>query len=381
MKIIVVGAGIMGTSLAHALLKRGHEVVLIEAEGVASGTTSTSYAWINSHKKHPESYHALNFEGLRYWTRKVAPEHPDTVELNGHVEFALDQNHRETLTQRLERLRSLDYAAHWITAEEARQLTPVEIPDRALIGFFPWEGHSYPDLLARTRAEQMAQNPAFSLVIDQVVAVSRTEGQVELASGTELSGDVVVLAVGNATTELAATAGVPVPMVPREAGGAAFGYLAYLQAPQHGLRGPVTTDALNLRPDGDDGLILQALDLDITAAPDHPVDQQVGKTFMTRLGNLLPGVNAKLREVRVGYRVIPGDGLTVAGPATGEAENRLWIAVTHSGVVLGPWLGEALAEEIITGESNLLLEDFRPSRFAEDRTIPAYAAPRKPGDQ
>lgn len=381
MKSIVVGAGIVGVSVAYSLLNRGHEVTLIEAEGIAAGTTSTSYAWVNSHKKHPESYHALNYEGLKHWTRVISAQQPETVTLHGHVEFAVDQEHQTTLRQRLERLQSLDYAARWLTPEEAAELTPVQIPQGALVALFPWEGHAYPQRLAASRVAEMRRSPDFSLIIDPVVTVSRTEGTVGLRSGTELRGDVVILAVGNSTTELAAEAGVRLPMVPKEVGGAAFGYLAYVQAPAHGLQGPVTSDRLNLRPDGEDGLILQALDLDSTADPTLRPETQIGEEFIRRLRALLPSVSAQLEEVRVGHRVIPGDGLTVAGPATEEPDNRLWITVTHSGVVLGPWLGEAVAEEISTDRANPLFDDFRPHRFASAEQVPAYAAPRNPGDQ
>ncbi|WP_300343565.1 FAD-binding oxidoreductase [Nesterenkonia sp.] len=381
MKTIVVGAGIVGVSVAYSLLRRGHDVALVEAEDVAAGTTSTSYAWINSHKKHPKSYHALNYEGLKHWTHVVSAQHPETVMLHGHVEFAVEQEHRSTLEQRVERLQSLDYAARWITPAEAAERTPVHIPQDALVALFPWEGHAYPQLLAASRVAEMRRSPGFSLIIDPVVSVSRTEGKVSLLSGTELRGDVVVLAVGNSTTELAAEAGVRLPMVPKEVGGAAFGYLAYVRAPGHSLQGPITSDHLNFRPNGDDGLILQALDLDPTANPALVPEPQIGEELLRRLHALLPSAEAQLEEVRVGYRVIPGDGLTVAGPATGEPENRLWIAVTHSGVVLGPWLGEALAEEISTGQQNPLFEEFRPTRFASAEQLPAYAAPRKPGDQ
>ncbi|GFZ95104.1 NAD(P)/FAD-dependent oxidoreductase [Nesterenkonia alkaliphila] len=381
MKTIVVGAGIVGVSVAYSLLNRGHEVTLVEAEEVAAGTTSTSYAWINSHKKHPESYHALNYEGLKHWTHVVSAQHPETVLLHGHVEFAVDHGHRTTLRQRLERLQSLDYAARWITPEEAAQLTPVQVPQDALVALFPWEGHAYPQQLAASRVAEMRRSPDFSLIIDPVTAITRAEGRVGLRSGTQLQGDVVVLAVGNSTTEVAAKAGIQLPMVPKEVGGAAFGYLAYVRAPDHGLQGPVTSDHLNLRPNGENGLILQALDLDATADPALTPAPEIAEEFIDRLQALLPAVSTELEEVRVGHRVIPGDGLTVAGPATEEPENRLWIAVTHSGVVLGPWLGEALAEEISTEQANPLFRDFRPTRFASAEQTPAYAAPRNPGDQ
>lgn len=381
MRIITIGAGIVGTSLAYSLVNRGHEVTLVEANAVAAGTTSTTYAWINSHKKYPDSYHALNLNGLLHWKRVISSEQPEVVEFGGHVEFAVDQEHRNALAQRLVRLQKLSYPARWITLEEGRQRASVEIPEDAVVGFFPWEGHAYPDQLTQSRVQRMNENPAFTLILDAVVSVSRLDGRVELASGDTLSADVIVLATGAETSHLAATAGVSLPMIDREVGGATFGYLAYVNAPGHQLRGPVTTDRLNLRPNGKDGLILQALDMDNTANPREQPTPDVGRRFMTRLEELLPDRQAHLHEVRVGTRVIPGDGLTVAGAATDESENRLWVAVTHSGVVLGPWVGEALADEICNSEPNPLLEDFRPTRFSNAGRMPPYTAPRRPGDQ
>jgi glycine/D-amino acid oxidase-like deaminating enzyme len=39
-------------------------------------------------------------------------------------------------------------------------------------------------------------------------------------------------------------------------------------------------------------------------------------------------------------------------------------AVTHSGITLGPVIGRLLATEILTGNSDTMLTDFRPDRYA-----------------
>lgn len=387
MKVIVVGGGIVGTSLAHSLIRRNHEVLLVEAEDIGSGTTSTSYAWLNSHKKHPESYHAINSQGLQHWAETLVPARPDIGELNGHVEIAVDKEHRRTLSQRLERLHSLGYRAEWITPSEARGLVPLQIPEDSLVGHFPGEGHAYPQQLTKQLMEEMQQSFRFTLVREAAISVSPDTAALTLASRRVLDADVVALCTGNATTDLAATAGVQVPMVPRDVGGAAFGYLGYAQAPTHGLRGPVTTDLINLRPNGPDSLLLQSLDLDATADPASPVSEEVRIEMLQRAKALLPDQQVQLDDVRVGHRVIPGDGLTVAGPAPTHRESEhLWISVTHSGIVLGPWLGETIAEEISGGAPHPLLEDFRPDRFhTRDAQVRpeegSYRAPRQPGDQ
>ena len=47
-KIVVVGAGIIGTMIAYELGKKGDRVVLIEKEIPASGASGNSFSWINA---------------------------------------------------------------------------------------------------------------------------------------------------------------------------------------------------------------------------------------------------------------------------------------------------------------------------------------------
>lgn len=46
MKVIVVGAGIVGVATAHALLDEGHEVAIIDREGPAAGPSQGNAGWI-----------------------------------------------------------------------------------------------------------------------------------------------------------------------------------------------------------------------------------------------------------------------------------------------------------------------------------------------
>ena len=46
MKIIVVGAGVIGVNCAHALADRGHDVTIIDREGPAAGTSQGNAGWI-----------------------------------------------------------------------------------------------------------------------------------------------------------------------------------------------------------------------------------------------------------------------------------------------------------------------------------------------
>ena len=74
MRVIVIGGGAMSISVAAELAATGMEVCVVEQDQVGSGTTSTSYGWINANSKVPRCYYELNLAG---WpARARAPAKP-----------------------------------------------------------------------------------------------------------------------------------------------------------------------------------------------------------------------------------------------------------------------------------------------------------------
>jgi glycine/D-amino acid oxidase-like deaminating enzyme len=66
------------------------------------------------------------------------------------------------------------------------------------------------------------------------------------------------------------------------------------------------------------------------------------------------------------YRAMPADRLPVVGPLPWL--ERLYLAVSHSGVTVAPVLGRLVAAEVADQTSDGLLAPFRPGRFAERAT-------------
>jgi glycine/D-amino acid oxidase-like deaminating enzyme len=85
--------------------------------------------------------------------------------------------------------------------------------------------------------------------------------------------------------------------------------------------------------------------------------------LVRRASEVLPAVaGARAEAARIGVRPYPADGVSAVGPMPGVS--GYYIAVTHSGVTLAPFLGRAVAEEITRSRVVPQLEHFRPSRFA-----------------
>ena len=69
-RIVVVGGGIVGASIAYRLVRRGAEVTLLEKAKPAAGATGKSFAWINAtYSKQPRNYFDLNVMGMAGWRR------------------------------------------------------------------------------------------------------------------------------------------------------------------------------------------------------------------------------------------------------------------------------------------------------------------------
>jgi glycine/D-amino acid oxidase-like deaminating enzyme len=81
-----------------------------------------------------------------------------------------------------------------------------------------------------------------------------------------------------------------------------------------------------------------------------------------RARRLLPSIGEVEPEaVRIAIRPIPGDHLSAIGPV--PRMSGYYLAVTHSGVTMSPFLGKAAADEVVRGQQRPELADFRPARF------------------
>jgi len=65
--VIVVGAGIVGASIARHLAKAGARVTVVEAGEPGGVATRSSWAWINASSGSPEPYFRLRHRSQEEW--------------------------------------------------------------------------------------------------------------------------------------------------------------------------------------------------------------------------------------------------------------------------------------------------------------------------
>ena len=370
LRVVVIGAGVLGASIAGRLARRGHTVTLIEATTVGAGTTGTSFAWINANEKTPRDYFELNLAGMAAHRQALAGGRAAPwLHLAGRLQWAAGGAGQAALDAKDERLRAWGYA---VTRLERTDVLNLE-PDLLLEGvdevsYYREEGYLLPQLylghLLRECQELGVMLRTGSAVVGFDCAGARLRAAL-LASGDAVTADVFVSCCGRWTPEVAARAGVSIPLVPAETGSAAVGLLGATAPVATRLQRVISSPQLNLRPDGGGQILLQALDLEATVQPESPpgLDSPLATELLRRARQLLRGFDgAYLESLRVGVRALPVDGRSVVGWAPGV--EGLYVVVTHSGVTLAPVLGELAAREVGCGADEPLLRPFRPSRFA-----------------
>ncbi|MFD5185384.1 NAD(P)/FAD-dependent oxidoreductase [Streptomyces sp. NPDC058372] len=368
MKVIIIGAGVLGVSVARQLAVAGEEVLLLDQRGAGTGTTATTFAWTNSYRKLNPDYHRLGLAGMEEHARLAGqlPGAPSYFR-SGALQWA-DAASEQWLAGNVERLRSLGYPTRWVTPEEATRIAGgLRIPATITsLAHFPSEGYVLPDLFVNNLLADAERHGAKCAVGEVVAVDDRPDGvSVTLAGGEVCTGDRVVLAAGRWTERLAAQAGIDVPMVTDTGRGSqTVGLLGYASSPGLDLRCVVHSPGLNLRPAAGGHAVLQALDLNADVDPADPptADGEIARTLARRFSALLPDASRPEIDLRVGFRSLPADGHTVAGYAS--AHSRVYCLISHSGITLAPVLGRLAATEITTDQEQELLRAFRPTRFA-----------------
>lgn len=347
MRAVVVGAGVYGAAVGAALARRGAEVTVVDARAPGSGTSGATFSWVNSRNKQPLVYHELNVAGMAAHQRMAG----DWYHGGGGVEWGADE---EALRAKVDALLALGYEAKWLTRAEALDLEPGLDPDRLPAGaaYFPGEAWVEP---ARLIAHLLSSG--VDVVANDAVAGLERGGDevraVRLESGRVLAADAVVNCAGPWADEVAAMAGLVLPMrnLPCT--------LVYTSPVAVPVSRVVHTPNVHMRPEPGGRILLHSSVVD-----------QGGQEAIDRLvrdaRSVCPGLRAATVEsVRTGQRPIPGDGLPVLGRVA-EVRNYFF-AVSHSGVTLCLHAGELVAGEVLGEDRDDALAAFRFERFEESR--------------
>ena len=379
MHVVVVGAGILGASIAYHLTLHGARVTVVDAGQPGEGATRVAFAWLNAYGKTPFSYHDLNRRSIDMWGGFASRLGID-VTWGGELRWAATADGAAALAAQAEALQAWGYPTRILDAAEVRQLEPdLQLDGFTAASYTYSDGHV--DTAAVMRAclaaahERGAVLRAGSAVTG--VEIDRSRAGTARAEAVRVGDDAVpcdVVGAGRRRRHAGAggngrRTGAALPHVRRHladaAAAAAVQEYRLLHSPRE--RQPL----INVRQLPDGAVMIQSGAPDNTqegdrGATDAEVDQIAAdaRAVMPMLQNI------EIAEVRRGRRPIPQDGRSIVGFAP-EVGN-VYVATTHSGITLTPLIGAFAAIEIAHGARIDLLAPFRPGAVRKPGVTPVW---------
>jgi len=365
MRVIVLGAGIIGSSVAYEAARAGAQVTVLEAGKIAGGASAVSFAWTNATGKRPHGYFALNVAGMRAHL-DLAREfgNGSWFRQTGSLEWYSREEEWPAQQQNADQMRDWGYGVEWISKDKLAELEP-EIDLSAVkdspIVYYPEEGWVDPVLysawLLRVGKERwnLEVHPfSAAAAIDVNGGAAKA---VRTKDGRVFEADAIV----NCTGSWADRPLEGVPAIPMASN---IGVLGFTYPVASTLQRQFHRDDLDVRPDGAGRLMIHKISVDSLVSEEKTLapSGKEGSLLLAAAREILPSVQAHdLEAVRTTTRPIPGDGLTCSGWMPGL--DGYYIAVTHSGATMAPYLGKAVADEVVRGRTHESLHDFRPGRF------------------
>ncbi|MGE0502746.1 MAG: NAD(P)/FAD-dependent oxidoreductase [Rhizobiaceae bacterium] len=348
--VIVVGAGIVGASVAWHLAMSGATVTIIDAAEPGGVATSASFAWINATSGNPPAYVRLRMRSMAEWTRLAAECPGIPLSWCGGPLWDLAPDELEAFaTERNEQ----GYPIRIVGRDGAARIEPALVawPERAVHA--PGEGVAEPVAAAQAIVADATARGAVLLARTIVRAIDRSGRRVAVDTDRgRLEADAVVIAAGVASPAIAATANIELAL------DAPPGLLVHSKPHPKLLHGVVLAEDLHMRQTAEGRLVAGA---DFGGGDPGEHAEATARALFAAMKAMLRGAEGLAYErYSVGRRPTPKDGY----PVVGEAAPGIYLAVTHSGVTLAPAIGRFLAEEIMEGRREPLLEPYRPDRFA-----------------
>jgi glycine/D-amino acid oxidase-like deaminating enzyme len=335
--IVVVGAGIVGASLAYHLSGQGQPVTLIDAGLPGSGATRASFAWIGRPVTSDLPSAPLRYLALDDYRRLEAELPALLIRWTGSLNWD-----------------GFD-ATPGRSTDNLPALEPNLLDPPAEATHSPEDGAFDPVAAVELLTAATLERGARLLTGTPVIALDHEAGAITGVRTTagHVPATTVVLAAGTGSVALCAGMGVTLPVEPSPA------ILVRLRAKPGLVRSIVATPSLEARQ-LDDGTVLAPTAY--SGETDQAALLATAEHVRDRFAAAFSGAgDAEVVSVEIGWRPMPVDGEPIIGAPAGT--QGLYVAVMHSAITLAAAVGRLAASEILTGRPAPELQGCRPARF------------------
>lgn len=338
LKVVIIGGGVMGASLAWHLVRDGHKVTLLEKEQrAATGVTAHSYGWVGTSSSFPSDdplHYEMKFQALADFQRLEQEIGALPVAARGAIVWHETDDETERL---ITEQKAAGIDLHRLDAGDVARLEPRLSVVPKFAAWAPNDFAVEPILLTNQLLQAAQDKSAVIAYGAKVLSLRRISSRivgVETAAGF-IAADIVVLANAGAAVPLAKNIDVALTVYEKPAVLMRFDCNERLLT--HLLYGQET----ELRPSLDGGL---------ASAEDYPVSgeeglAQLAAQTMNTIREMFSGsFDLSLRSIHAAWRPMALDGAPLCGFVSDVV--GLYTAIAHPGIILAPYLSRMATAEI-----------------------------------
>ena len=211
-RIIVIGAGIVGASIAYHLACHDAAVTLIDKGRAGAEVTSKSFGWINVSHGFPEPYLQLHHLAIKEY-RRLENDLGYVLPIKWCGALILNRN--PDVTERFAREHAAwGYDVRLVGRDEIAALEPYLIDPPAIAAFAANEGAVEPTATTELLVDVAQQAGATIRLATEVTALTANGRSISgiLTSDGAIEADVVVVAAGTQTSVLCRQIGLTLPI-------------------------------------------------------------------------------------------------------------------------------------------------------------------------
>ncbi len=375
--VAVVGAGVVGCSVAYYLAREGIKVALLEREAIGSGSSAHATGFISllGTEFSPGPSFRFGLDGYREFPSLVEELEEATgmdllYQRRPSLRLALEES-EEILIKGLMSWQKDHVAMRWITAADVHELEPRLTPSL--------RGAVYEDESAQLDSYRLnlalaagAERKGAQTILREVTGLMSVGSRITgvRTKGGDISCGTVVIAAGLWSPPFQRDLGFPVPVGALKGERLLLKYdgdplQVLISSPKRGhmvsrLDGFLSVGSTGGR-DYDKDQLYQGEDMDRLPTETARVE------IMQRAIDVFPDLeNASLVQQLAGSRPLSPDRKPIIGPVPGREGVVLATGHTTKGIHLGPITAKAITEYIQGGCKKVptSIETFLPSRFA-----------------
>jgi sarcosine oxidase subunit beta len=361
---VVIGGGVIGSSIAYHLARSGVRTTLLEKNAIACAASGASAGGVRQQGRDPRELPL----SLRATVRWATLEEELTADIHyrrgGHLTLAETAQERDTLAASVERQRAAGLDLVLVEGDDLRELAPAVAPHVIAGSYSRDDGHANPGLTTKAFAAAAARHGAEIRTGVSVLSLEVSGGRVTGVRTDQgiIAADVTILAAGAWSKTLVAGVGIDLPIAPMGL------QMLLTEATPHCLDQVLGSMGRRLSfkqlPNG------QFLigggwpgDWSLDRSMGHVLPASVWGSTLAATALVPAAREVGLADAWVGIEARAADDVPILGPVAGLDGLVIAAGFSGHGFQLSPAIGQVIAELIVEGAPSIPLDALHLSRF------------------